>query len=178
MAIENTLPTVAEIALGLAGFSGIAIVLTRSGGRLLRFEAYRLGILLGTTLGATFLALLPLVLLEFGIERSTALRFSSAVMSAFTIVFMAYFISAIRYLRTTMPEIATPGPVITVLTLHAVNVAAQIFAAAARSAHWSGIYLAGCCWLLAHGAYQFGRILFIRPRSDTEPTQPVTALTP
>src|SRR5687767_6798624 len=96
--------TIAQLGLGLAGFSGVAIVLTRRDDAFPRFQMYRLGIMLGTTLGATFLALLPLILVQTGMGVSTGIRVASSVMVVFTVVFMAYCFSAIHHMRSTVPE--------------------------------------------------------------------------
>ena len=46
----ESLAAIAQLGLGLAGFSGIGLVLTRTAGRLQRFELYRLGIATPVTL--------------------------------------------------------------------------------------------------------------------------------
>ncbi|HSN72949.1 MAG TPA: hypothetical protein VLT59_15640, partial [Steroidobacteraceae bacterium] len=59
------LTAIAEIALGLAGFSGVMTAFMQRPGRLTGIETYRIGVLLGASLGAMFLALVPLVLLQW-----------------------------------------------------------------------------------------------------------------
>lgn len=166
MLSTDSLAIIAQLGLGLAGFSGIAIVFTRGGTAFLRFEAYRLGVMLGTTLGATFLALVPLVLVGFGIGPWASIRMASGLMAMLTVVYAAYYLSAIRYMLSAVPELVSPVAVVLVMTGHGANLLAQIGVACGFLGRWSGVYLAGLTWLLIHGAYQFGRILFIRPRID------------
>ena len=157
--------TIAQLGLGLAGFSGVAIVLGRGEDAFPRFQRYRLGIMLGTSLGATFLALVPLILVETDLGAATGMRVASAVMVAFTVVFLAYYLSAIHHMRSTVPEIVSRTPFGAALAGHGANLIGQMGVVVGLLDGWKGVYLAGLAWLLLHGAYQFGRILFIRPRS-------------
>jgi hypothetical protein len=165
----QALSTFAQIGLGLAGFSGIGMLLTRSSARLSRFEAYRLGIMLGTTLGATFLAVLPLALDEFGWGVPATVRVCAALMAVYSFGFVAYFGRAIRYMLTVVPEIISWGAVVAVVAGHAGNVLLQAGNATGRLDSGIAIYSLGLLWLLLHGTYQFGRILFIRPRDEGAP---------
>src|SRR3954471_9431549 len=108
----ESLGTIAQVGVGLAGFSGIALILTQGSGTLTRFEAYRLGIMLGTTLGATFLALLPLVLRELGVSPGDNIRIVWILMALFSAGFFVYFITAIRYMRAHVPELVSVAPVV------------------------------------------------------------------
>lgn len=160
----ETLGTIAEVGLGLAGFSGIVIVLTSGGAALRRLESDRLGIMLGSSLGATFLALLPLVLAPFGIEAAAACRIASAVMAAYTAGFLRYYVTATLDMRARAPELVTPGPFGGVIAGHSANLLLQ-GAAALGMVACAPAYVLGLYWLLFHGAYQFARVLFIRPRA-------------
>ena len=158
---SDTLATIAQLGLGLAGFSGIALVLTRGGGELTPLEAPRLGVMLRASLGATFLAVLPLVLPRDNAEAWC--RFASAVFVVFTAHFLLYYVGAIRRIRAAAPELVTGVPFAVIATGHAINLILQIMAAAdVVDCLWA--YPLGLFWLLFHGAYQFSRILFIRPR--------------
>ncbi len=95
----EALAAIAQLGLGLAGFSGIGLVLTRSAGRLQKFELYRLGIMLGTAIGAMFLALLPVVFAQFGWRDETVCRASAGTMAAFSFAFTTYLWFAMRYFR-------------------------------------------------------------------------------
>ena len=158
------LSAIAQLGLGLAGFSGIGLVLTRSAGRLQRFELYRLGIMLGTAVGAMFLPLLPIALSQFGMQGEDLCRLSAAVMSVHAAAYATYYHLAIRYLRRTVPEVVGPITVRVVLTLHIINCLVQGASASGWIEHCVGFYWLGLFWLLAHATWQFWRILFIRPR--------------
>jgi hypothetical protein len=171
----ETLGTIAQLGVGLAGFSGIALVLTRGGSALTRLETDRLGIMLGSSLGATFLALLPLVLASFRLDDTAACRSASAVLAAYTAGFLRYYVSRTLRMRATAPELVTPLPFGLVTAGHAANLLLQA-AAITGLAACAPAYLTGLFWLLFHGAYQFGRILFIRPRSLSAGAAPAVAV--
>ena len=104
----ESLAAIAQLGLGLAGFSGIGLVLTRTAGRLQRFELYRLGIMLGTAIGAMFLSLVPIAIAQFGAGDETTCRVSAGIMAAYSASFAVYFRIAIVYFRKTVPELVGP----------------------------------------------------------------------
>src|SRR5262245_36117331 len=95
----------AQLGLGLAGFSGIALVLAHRGSPLTQLESSRLGIMLGTSLGSTFLAILPLVMP--GSDTEAACRVASGVMATYTIALTWYYTSATSRMRRQAPELVT-----------------------------------------------------------------------
>ena len=60
------LATIAEVAIGLAGFSGVMIVLTRPGGGFNPPERFRLKVFVYSSMGPIFLALIPFAVLDSG----------------------------------------------------------------------------------------------------------------
>lgn len=162
------LGVIAQLGMGLAGFSGIALVLMRGGPDLSRIETHRLGVMLGVSMGATFLAVLPLVLPGFG--TTVPCRVANAAMAAYTAPYLWYYVTATLAMRAQAPEIVTPFPFGFVIAGHAANLALQIVATAG-AVGCDAAYGIGLFWMLFHGAYQFARILFIRPhvRADAAP---------
>ena len=76
--IPDSLQTIAEISIGLAGFSGLVVALRKGSGPLSDIQKYRLRILFSLSFGAMFLSLLPDTLVNFGGARRTRLgRFVS-----------------------------------------------------------------------------------------------------
>ena len=157
----ETLGVIAQLGLGLAGFSGIALVLMRRGSEFSRLESDRLAIMLSVSLGATFLAVLPLVLSDLPAE--TECNVVSAVMAVYTAVFLSYFVKATLKIKSSAPELFNPWAFGLVVAGHVGNLVLQI-ASAGEIVKCSTAYRVGLFWMLFHGAYQFARILFIRPR--------------
>lgn len=87
---REALSTIAEVGLGLAGFTGILAALGRSSATFSRPEVLRLLLLLVSSLGAVFLALFPFALHESGVSGAACWRLSSAVLAAFTSISLAY----------------------------------------------------------------------------------------
>lgn len=160
----DTLATIAQLGVGLAGFSGIALVLTRGGAELTRLESDRLAIMLGSSLGATFLGLLPLVLATVEPRADLQCRMASGIMAAYTVGFLRFYVIRTWRMRAQAPEIVHPAPFGLVIAGHSANVVLQIVALAQVVA-CTPAYMIGLFWMLFHGAYQFGRILFIQPRT-------------
>ena len=162
----DALAGIAQLGLGLAGFRGIGLVLTSSAGRLQRVELYRLGVMLGTAMGAMFLSLLPIAVAQFGVRGETVCRVSAGIMAVYTAGYATFFWTAILHFRRTVPEILSPIAHRLVFFLHLVNMLVQGASAFGWLEHCVGWYWLGLFWLLAHATYQFGRILFIRPHTE------------
>ena len=159
---SGMLGVVAELGVGLAGFSGIAIVFMRGGENLSRIETDRLGIMLGVALGATFLAVLPLTIPA--LNTSEGCRIASGIMALYTAGFLWYYTTATLGMKPVAPELVS-GPAFFLCSVgHFLNMMLQ-FASLAGVVACGTAYGIGLAWLLFHAAYQFGRIMFIRPRS-------------
>jgi hypothetical protein len=160
----EALSTIAEVGLGLAGFTGILVVLGQGPESFSRPAILRLLLLLVSSLGAMFLALLPFTLQESGVGSAACWRLSSALLAAFTSLALAclgYQFQRHRgefggaFSRTVFVVVATGS--VAVVALQLVNVFGR--GAFPRS----GPYLVGLLWLLFVASIQFVRILFVRP---------------
>ena len=155
--------TVAEIALGLTGFTGIVVVFGRRPGERVRADAYRLIMLLVPSLGALFLSLIPAGLQLVGMSDAGVIRLSSGLMAVYNLgSSLALAPRARRIYREAralfsgwMTAFVAVGTVVNV-TIQALN----SFVLAHPSA---GIYFFGLLWFLLFGSLQFARLLFIRP---------------
>src|SRR5688500_1690553 len=164
----ESLSAISQLGLGLAGFSGIGLLLTRRSGQLQRFEIFRLGIMLGTAVGAMFLSLVPVALAQFGLAAATVCRLSAGAMAVFSIAFVIYFIVATRHFLTTVPEIVSWSAISAAITGHSLNFVSQTASALGLLEHCVGVYWLGLLWLLLHATYQFWRILFVRPLDQVD----------
>jgi hypothetical protein len=82
------LTTIAQLAVGVIGFSGIAIALNRHPGRLNDWEAFRVLILFANGFAATFLSLVPFAFFYLDWSDATVWRVSSGLCALFEIVFL------------------------------------------------------------------------------------------
>jgi hypothetical protein len=163
----DILATIAQIAVTLAGFSGIVVVLGERSAHLTPIQTFRVAILIALSLGAMALALIPFGLNLAGLEGAALWRPASALLGAFSALLVAVFFPPTRRFWREFPEIFNPAIIALLVTGHAVNLAVQ--AATALGAFGNqrvGLYVFGLLWLLMHGAYQFVRILFIPLKSS------------
>ena len=163
MNADETLGVIAQLALGISGFSGVAIVFTRRPGRLSGLEKYRIVIVLANGFAALFLALLPIVLHGFEVAEATIWRASSAAMVAFSIWFTAYWLPRALALRRTTPSLFSPVAFTVASTGHGLNTVLQILALLRVVEPAAAAYVLGLVWLLFHATQQFARIMFVHP---------------
>ena len=159
----EALSTIAEVGLGLAGFTGILVALGRSQAAFSRPEVLRLLLLLVSSLGAVFLALLPFALHESGVLDIACWRLSSIILAAFTTTSLAYLGYQIQRRRGEFGELFSTAVFVIVATGSVVIVVLQLVNAIGIGAPpRSGPYLFGLLWLLFIASLQFARILFVR----------------
>ena len=88
--IPDLLQTIAEISIGLAGFSGLVVALRKGSGPPDEIQRYRLRILFSLSFGAMFLSLLPDTLVNFGVPDEGVWIVSSAAIFACSFLFIAW----------------------------------------------------------------------------------------
>jgi len=161
----DSLATVAEIGIALAGFSGLVVVLRKRSGPLNEIEKYRMSVLLATAFGAMFLALLPGALQQLGLDDDVVWRASSGILTAFSLAFVLGWVLSSRRFFNVAREIFSV-PAFSLMTIgHLINLVSQL---SVTLGMWgdgkTGVYLLGLLWLLAHASQQFVRMLFVQPR--------------
>jgi hypothetical protein len=160
----ETLLTIAEVGLGIAGFSGVMTAFIQRPGALTRIEIYRISVLLGASFGAMFLAFVPLVLTQFSQPLVRIWGAASAIMCVYSLVGATAYLVASRRISRHAPEIFNRYLFATVTVGHLANIGLKFFnVVAANAASASGIYIVGLLWYVLHAAIQFSRMLFIQP---------------
>lgn len=164
--IPDFLQTIAEISIGLAGFSGLVVALRKTTGPLTDVQKFRLRILFGNAFGAMFLSLLPFLLLSFRVPESRIWFDSSAAMLSYSLIFVTWTVSAGRRIARVVPEIfnwfifySRIGGHVIIVTLQAAVMIGFIEGRA------PGAFIVGLIWFLMDAAFQFVRMLFILPKS-------------
>ncbi len=161
----DALLTTAELALGLAGFTGIVAAFRARSGPWLPADALRVFSLLSVSLGVLFLALIPLSLAYFPFSDEVSWRISSGLMTLFTGVMALVLISRMRRLDAGSKQVLS-RPTIAFTTFgSALNALAQLLNSAGVFPNTSfAIYFAGIVWMLFYAGLQFARLLLIRPQ--------------
>ena len=119
-----------QMALAVAGFSGITIAFIRTPGRLSELETYRLTWLFGTSFSALFVGLVPVVIGQFTVSETAAWRLGAGLMAGATLLLYAAQLSpSRRFLRET-PTIFHRWILFGLALGHAANLGLQVTVAA------------------------------------------------
>jgi hypothetical protein len=160
----DTLLTLAEVSLGLAGFAGIVVVFGRGPGALPPADSLRLAALVGASFGTLFLSLIPIALGFVGVPEPELWQWSSAIMVV--LVAPAHGVGMLR-IRRIADEIFEVTPVYLLgiaAFLFLGNLIAQVCnSLGVGSLPMFGVYLFGLILYLVFAATQFARMLFVRP---------------
>jgi hypothetical protein len=158
----DVLTTIAQLAMAVTGFSGIVIVFKRQPGQLSDLERFRISLLVSNSLAAVFLSLLPFAFFHFGWRDETIWRMASGACLVFEAIFISSHISPVRRFLRAHRELFNLGLLSFVTCGHIINMIAQLLNALGMFHAKLSIFVLGMLWLLFHGAFQFGRILFVQ----------------
>jgi hypothetical protein len=164
MNLPGVLQTIAEVGIGLAGFSGLLVALRKSSGPLSNVQKYRMRILFALSFGALFLSLMPEVLLSLDVNNSNVWAYCSLAMIVYSAGFLYWWIASSRRIAQMYPEIFHWRAFSTMAAGHVLNLVLQfiVIFSLTDSGH-AGIFLVGLTWYLMHASQQFIRMLFIQP---------------
>lgn len=162
--MEDSFGTVMEFSIALAGFTAVAIALSREPGRLDPLDCFRALNLLTTALGAGFGASFVLIGSAFGATGPVLWQFASA-----GLVVVVAFVTAVPIylsLRLTPSQRGETSPLIWTL-----GAGGNVVVVAAQVANMAGVFgpagpgpiMASLIWLLLVSSLMFVRLLVIRP---------------
>lgn len=164
MDLPDSFQTVAEIGIGLAGFSGLIIALRKRSGPLSNVQKYRLRILMALSFGAMFLALMPGALLNLGVPEKQMWFYCCLTMAIYSIGFLLWWIVVSRRVAREYPEIFNWIAFSAMAAGHSIILILQLFVVLVEWApRNAGIFNLGLIWYLIHASQQFARMLFIQP---------------
>ena len=158
----DALTTIAEVALGLAGFSGVVVVLGKPPDQFTRVDLGRLTVLLMSSLGAMFFGLLPFALSPLGFNDSTVWRISGTLLAIFATAHIGLSYSQLRRVQREAPEIYSPSAYTIHFSLLLGILVLQLFNVSKGGQLGLSLYIFGLMALLVVAALQFLRILFVR----------------
>lgn len=167
MDISNTLPVIAEISIAFAGFSGLIVALRKNPGPLTPVQKYRLQVLLALSFGTLFLSFFPEWLRAFGKDEIAVWKFSSAVLTLYSALFISWWVFSSRRTARAAPEIFHWFAWSRMLAGHVLVLVLQAFVLlSGRGELVPAAFLTGLIWYLLHAAQQFCRMLFVHVASD------------
>jgi len=155
------LQTIAEVGVGIAGFGGIIVAITRGREEWESWDEIRIWGVLVPSISAVLLALLPLGLSSAGLASDALWRLSSGIMVVVGLSSFAAF--GLRFFST-----LSEGPLHPVLgRLLAVGSALNLLCQASNAAGLGfrgsfSVYYFGLLWLLAYSGLEFISLIFVR----------------
>ncbi len=177
MQYADTFETIAEVAIGVAGFASLVLVLTQDrASQVSAADSMRTRILLVFSLSPILLALLPITLAAGGLEGSTLWRLASGVMLiAAAVTWYRTYRNISQVVRIAGGARAMPGsetagaafflPTLAVLSIvHLLSQAANCLAIPGSPGPF--LYLVGLLVYLTVAILQFARLVFLRLRSS------------
>ena len=158
----STLEVIAEIALGLAGFSGLLLVLSEPNEALKQTERFRLTTLIYSGFGTLFLALLPLALFGGPWADATVWLGLGILLSLYTLVGLAVLPAASIRLHRDHPDLFPWRLICSQVTIHICSLILALSVLFRWTEYPLNGYLLALVLLLVHGAVAFVRMLFYR----------------
>jgi hypothetical protein len=158
----------AEVAIGIAGFSSIAVVLSRSPGEWVAADSFRTLLLLLMSFGTLILALVPIGLGTADLPPETIWRISSGFVVAVNLGSTAVIVP-VR--RRQLDRSLWFGPITLTVTwsLFGAHMLAQTLnCLGALFDPNPTVLFFGLVWQLAFSAFIFARIVFVRPTPDPQ----------
>ncbi len=159
----DSLPVIAEISLGLVGFTAIVTVLRRPDGGLAGWDLLGSLYLLGYSSATLLLALLPSLLTAMGCELAATWQLSSAAMLLCSLVGFGH--NPPRRARATAESpTASRSLLVAIYVFASLNVVLQ----RANAVGMFGLprfwpFLLGLLWYLVFCLTQFASLLFLKP---------------
>jgi len=163
MDISDALLTLAQVAVGLIGFSSVLIALSGEPRNWSALDKYRITGMLGNSICLLLLSLLPFVLTFLGVEDSAAWRISAGffavcLLTGMIVNFRSYERLPDSHRLATRPALVGAIYVVGSLVLIATSSAALGMLAAPKGAFFLGLF-----FLVLLSTYLIVRFLYARP---------------
>lgn len=160
-----SLQVVAEVGIGLAGFSGLIIAFRKNAGPLDEIQKFRMSLLFLLAFGATFLSFLPGLLASMAVPAKTIWFDAAASLFSYSVFLLWWWFSGSRRLAGVVPEIFNWYAFTTMAVGHVIVLVLQLgIMLGLFEARAPGLYSLGLIWYLVHAAQQFVRMLFVHPK--------------
>jgi membrane glycosyltransferase len=164
----SALTILAELFIGIAGFSGIVVALSGAAIAQDPLDRFRVLSLLLTTLGGAVFAVLPIVLSDVGVAPERAWRLASGIYSVYLGLVAAW--QARQRFSLPASAMRSTHAAVWVLAMGGQGLASIVLAIGATG--WAGssasaFYLAPLFYSLALACLLFVRLLLIRPGGST-----------
>ena len=161
--VANALLTLAQVAIGLAGFSAILVALSGKPHQWTPVDAFRIRNILAFTFQSVFLSLIPFVLAFFLLSESTVWRISLLVLALATLGDVLLVLSGVSRLSRPERAVLNARVVSTVSAVLGAIAGVALLAAFGIVRPASGVFFLGLVVVLGVSTVLVARFLFARP---------------
>ena len=154
---------VAQIAIGLAGFSAILVALSGKPHQWTPVDAFRIRNILAFSFQSVFLALIPFVLASFSLPNSTVWKISPLMIAIATFGDVLLVLSGVYRLSRSERGVLKAPVVSTVTAVLLIMAAGELLAALGIIRPAPGVFFLGLVVLLGVSTVLVARFLFARP---------------
>jgi len=161
--VANALLAMAQIAIGLAGFSAILVALSGKPHQWKPVDAFRIRNILAFTFQSVFLSLTPFVLAFFPLAESTVWKVSLLIIALATFAAVLLVLSGVYRLSRSERAVLNGLVVSTVTATLGTMAAIELLAAFGIVRPAAGVFFLGLVVLLGVSTVLVARFLFARP---------------
>jgi len=163
MDVPSALLALAQVAIGLAGFSAILVALSGKPHLWTRVDAFRIRNILALSFQSVFLSLVPFVLAFFSLPESTVWHASLLILALGTLGGVVLVLSGVYRLSPSERAVLKAVVVSTVVAVLCLMAAVELLAAFGIVRPASAVFFLGLVVLLGVSTVLVARFLFARP---------------
>jgi hypothetical protein len=161
--VANALLTLAQVAIGLAGFASILVALSGKPHQWTPVDAFRIRNILAFSFQSVFLSLIPFVLAFFSLPHSTVWQVSLLTLATATLGDVLLILSGVYRLSPSQRAVLNGVVVSTVTATLCTMAVVELLAAFSIIGPASGVFFVGLLVLLGVSTVLVARFLFARP---------------
>lgn len=161
--VANALLTLAQVAIGLAGFSAILVALSGKPHLWTPVDAFRIRNILALSFQSVFLSLVPFVLVFFSLPESTVWKASLLIVAMATLGDVLLVLSGVYRLSRPQRAVLNAAVVSTVTVVLFVTAAVELVAAFGIVRPAPAVFFLGLIVVLGVSTVLVARFLFARP---------------
>jgi hypothetical protein len=161
--IANALLTLAQVAIGVAGFSAILVALSGKPHQWTPVDAFRIRNILAFSFQSVFLSLVPFVLAFFSLRESAVWHVSLLILAIATLGGVVLVLSGVYRLAPSERAVLKTLVVSTVVAVLCLMAGVELLAVFGVVRPAPAVFFLGLVVLLAVSAVLVARFLFARP---------------
>ena len=161
--VANALLTLAQVAIGLAGFSAILVALSGKPHLWTPVDAFRIRNILAFSFQSVFLSLVPFVLAFFSLPEPTVWKASLLILAMATLAGVLLVLSGVYRLSPSERAVLNAVVVSTVVAVLCLMAAVELLAVFALVRPAPAVFFLGLVVLLGISTVLMARFLFARP---------------